>query len=223
MKRGDILIIDHTFPAYKNARKKLSKGGRNNGAYYYSKEIIDNIIPYVDTDRSWVTVRIDGACLDHAIVFIHNNLNPERYDYLKQFKDLILVCGVPQTCAKVVKYGTPIYLPLSIDTEYVRRFWTDQRDIDEAFVGRRNKRLIDGATLPEDIVCFENMSRDALLANMARCKKVYAVGRCAIEAKALGCEIGVYDQRFPDPNVWKVIDNREAAELLNRLIREIDG
>ena len=58
------------------------------------------------------------------------------------------------------------------------------------------------------------MPRERLLKKMAQYKKIYAVGRTAIEARALGCEILPYDPRFPDVDRWKVIDNLEAAKML---------
>ena len=88
------MIIDHTHPNY---LRKWRNAGLNqfNGAYYYSKEIVENIIPNVETDRNWITVNVKGVGLNHAIVFIHNNLHPENYEWLKfyGYKDLVLVCG----------------------------------------------------------------------------------------------------------------------------------
>ena len=114
------MIYDHTDRRYKLQQQSFSR--KHNGAYYYSKELVDNIIPYIKTDRDWVTVNAVGMCSDRAIVFIHNNLNPDRYEWLKDYKDLILVCGIKDTCEKVSKYGTAVYLPLSVDVEYVKQF-----------------------------------------------------------------------------------------------------
>ena len=58
---------------------------------------------------------------------------------------------------------------------------------------------------------------------MADYKKVYCTGRTALQAKVLGCEIGVHDPNFPDPRIWKVIDNRDAAKMLQDILNEIDG
>ena len=58
---------------------------------------------------------------------------------------------------------------------------------------------------------------------MARYEEIYAVGRTAIEAKILGCKIKVYDERFPDPNFWKVIDCAESAKTLQQILNKIDG
>ena len=104
------MIISHNSPGY----KKLNNASRWNGAYYYSKEIVKNIIPRVHTTYNWVTINTN-ECADHSIVFIHNNLHPEHYDYLEQYKDLILVVGVPETLPKVAHLGKAIYLPLSVD------------------------------------------------------------------------------------------------------------
>ena len=48
------MIIDHTHPEY----LRLANGDFNNGAYHYSKEIVKNIIPLVNTDRNWMTINI---------------------------------------------------------------------------------------------------------------------------------------------------------------------
>lgn len=49
---------------------------------------------------------------------------------------------------------------------------------------------------------------------VAKYRNALAVGRCAIEAMVLGCEILPYDRRCPDPSIWRVVDNREAAQML---------
>lgn len=59
------MIIDHDHPAYKKKWDALGMG-RYNGAFYYSKEIVKNIIPNVDTDRNWVTILVPNTCVDHS-------------------------------------------------------------------------------------------------------------------------------------------------------------
>ena len=66
------------------------------------------------------------------------------------------------------------------------------------------------------------MKRPQLLAAMAEYKQIYAVGRTAIEARALGCTIKAYDERFPDPRRWKVVDNKDAAKMLQKQLDRID-
>jgi hypothetical protein len=211
------MIIDHNHLFYRR-RWALAGDARYNGAYYYSKEIVKNIIPKIDTDRSWVTINVPGACTDHAIVFIHNNLESKRYEWLKNFKDLILICGVPETCEKVKSYGTPVYLPLSIDIEYVKTYKA-KKTKEAAFVGRSEKKT---DQLPEGIDCIEDLPRSELLKAMAQYEKIYAVGRIALEAKALGCEVLPYDPRFPDPGIWVLRDNSEVVLILQQLLDEID-
>lgn len=213
------MIIDHEHHSYVN-RWKQSGANRFNGAYYYSKEIVRNIIPNVETDRSWVLVNTYGYCTNHSIVFIHNNKNPVNYQWLSRYKDLILVCGIPETMELVERWGTPIYLPLSIDVEEVSQYRSEKTK-EVAFVGRRSKRM--NTDLPSGIDYLEDMPRGKLLEEMAKYKKIYAVGRTALEGLCLGCEILPYDPRFPDVDRWKVLDNREAAKILQKELIRIDG
>lgn len=214
------MIVNHDHPQYR--RKYNSMGhGRYNGAFYYSKEICKNIIPRVKTDRSWITVNIKGVGCSHAIVFIHNNVNTSTYDWLEKYDDLILVCGVPETCDKVSHLGKAIYLPLSVDVPYVESFRTDSKTKGTAFVGRKSK--VKYGTLPSNIDYICGVKRQNMLPMLAKYKQVYAVGRCAIEAKILGCEILPYDDRFPDPGRWQILDNKDAAVMLQAMIDEIDG
>ena len=221
------MIIDHNHPAYIRRWKALG-ANQFNGAYYYSKEIVERIIPHVQTDRSWVTVNIplhnripqfESVGCDHAIVFIHNNLHPENYDWLSKYDDLILVCGIEETVEKVYHLGIAIYLPLSIDVEYVQRFRRPKTK-GTAFVGRPSKRI--GCKFPDDVDIIEGLPRDELLETMAEYERIYAVGRTAIEAKALGCEVLPYDRRFPDADRWQVMDNLDAAQILQKKLEVID-
>lgn len=199
----------------------MSGHNRYNGAFFYSKEICKNIIPNVKTDRNWITINVKDVGCDHAIVFIHNNLHPEHYEWLSKYKDLILVCGIPETVDKVKHLGKAVYLPLSIDVAFVKSFYVEEKTKGKAFVGRACKHR--GIDLPDGIDYLENMPRNKLLFEMANYKEVYAVGRTAIEAKALGCRIRTYDPRFPDTRRWKVVDNLEAAKRLQKEIDKIDG
>lgn len=212
-------IIDHNHPSYRK-RRGISGSNKWNGAFYYSEEIVKNIIPFVDTDRNWMTINTPGFGMDHSIVFIHNNLHPELYDWLSRYKDLILVCGIPETCVKMTHLGIPVYLPLSVDVEQVRSYTVNEKTKDMAFFGRKSKRK--GIEFPEGTDIIEGIPRTKMLSVMAEYRKVFAVGRTAIEAKILGCEILPYDPRFPNPDRWKIVDNREAAALLNQILKDVD-
>lgn len=215
------MIISHMHPKYRRKRENMA-GGKYNGAFYYSKEIVKNIIPNVETDRNWITINIKGCGADHAIVFIHNNLHPENYEWMKKYKDLVLICGVPDTCRKVQHLGKPIYLPISIDMEYIKQFQIPKKDKtkDAAFAGRKSKKR--GLELPKGIDYLEGLPRERLLPKMAEYRTIYAVGRTAIEARALGCIVKPYDPRYPDPELWQVLDNREAAHMLQIHLNMLD-
>lgn len=203
-------IYDHN--AYEYRLMLNAIGGAQNGAYWYSKEIVENIIPKIKTDRNWVTVNVPGRCFDHSIVFIHNNNCPEKYKWLSNYKDLVLICGVESTVDKiktVLPMHRVIYLPLSIDTKYVEKFRT-KKTKKACFAGRLSKITDD---IPTGCDILGNISRDELLARMAEYEVVYAVGRCALEAKCLGCKIGIYDPRYPE-DIWNVLDNSEVVSML---------
>lgn len=211
------MVIDHTHEEYRMLWDTMGSG-RYNGAFYYSQEIVRNIIPRVKTRRNWVTINIPGRACDNSIVFIHNNLYPEVYDWLKHYNNLVLVCGTPQTAERMSYLAPSLYLPLSVDVQEVLQY-TRPKTRDTAFAGRKQKA--EEARLP--VPCLAGIPREELLPMMARYRKVYAVGRTAIEAKILGCEVLPYDPRYPDPSFWQIVDNKEAAVMLQKALDERDG
>lgn len=216
------MIIDHTHPIYRN-RRRYAGENKYNGAYYYSKDIVKCIIPNVITDYNWITVNLPELAdtdidLSHSIVFIHNNLQPNAYQWLRKYNDLILVCGIPSTMEKVQFFGTPIYLPLSVNVDQVLKYKCEIKDKIAAFAGRRNKI---NNHVPSWVDILTNMPRSKLLKEMARYQSIYAVGRTAIEAKILGCKIEVYDERFPIPKLWKIIDCYDAAIMLTEKLNQL--
>lgn len=213
----EIMIIDHTHPAWLEKQATFGKH-KYNGAYYYSQEIVNNIIPYIKTDRPWVTVNVRGECMDNAIVFIHSNINSANtYSWLRDYKNLVLICGVRETIEKVRHLGTAFYLPLSIDTKYVKQFKTKQDKL-IAFAGRVTK----DKNIPEGVPKLQGMPREKLLKEMAHYRYVYAVGRTAIEAKCLGSTILPYDPRFLDVELWEVLDNKDVIPRLQTMLDAID-
>ena len=194
------MIVNHLNSRYRMMRE-LSGNNKYNGAYYYSREICDRIIPNVETDYNWITVNVEGFAEDHSIVFIHNNLHPEYYDWLKRYKDLVLVCGVPETAEKMKYLGKTIYLPLSINVPEVEAYRREKTK-ETAFAGRKSKRK--DRYFGSGVDYLEGLPREA-----------------AIEAACLGCKILPYDDRFPDPSIWKVIDNLEAAKMLQEELNKL--
>ena len=141
------MIVDTDHPKYLD-KWRWQNTGKWNGAYYYSKEIVKYFIPNIKTDRHWITVNVKGVGADHAIVFIHNNLHPENYSWLKKYDDLILVCGLPETMDKVRHLGTPIHLPLSVDVREVEQY-KREKDKGVCYAGRKGKR-----GRPMDVDCI---------------------------------------------------------------------
>lgn len=218
------MIIDHTHPLYATKYKTLGEN-KYNGAYYYSKEIVKNIIPNVKTDRNWITIRLPEMQdhPDHSIIFIHNNRNPNYYEYLKEYKDCILVCGLPSTAENLRFFGKTIYLPLSVDVESVKKYRVKKKTKEIAYAGRAIKLNYMNNRVPKDTPVLSNLPQSQLLREMAKYKKIYASGRTAIQAKILECEVLPHETNFPNTRFWKVIDNRDAAKMLQEMLDEIDG
>lgn len=219
------MIIDHTYPIYAKKRNSMGKDGKYNGAYYYSREIVKNIIPNVKTDRNWITIRLPEMTVhpDHSIIFIHNNRNPNYYSYLRDYKDCILVCSLPKTVENMRFFGRAIYLPLSVDVENVKKYRVKNKTKEVAYAGRKIKLNYTNNRVPKDVEVLSGMSQSNLLREMAKYKKIYASGRTAIQAKILECEVLSHETNYPDPRIWKVVDNKEAAIMLQKELDRIDG
>lgn len=202
--------------------------GAYNGAYYYSKEIVKNIIPNVKTWRPWDTLGMKFlGSADYAIVFIHHNINHDKvYSWLRKYKDLVLVCSTPITheWAKTMPNCHAVFLPLSVDVGYVEQFKTDKTK-DICYMGNRwaFKRQYEDKLPPNVDFPPPNMPREELLKWVAPYRKCYAIGRCAIEAKILRCEILPFYPVFQNPDYWKIMSNQEAAQLLQSQLDKIDN
>lgn len=217
------MIIDHTHPEYIQRRKEIGNG-KYNGCYYYSKEIVKNIIPRVKTDRDWNTIGRDVAGMhDGMIVFLHDNLSPWHYNWLKNYNDLVLVCSSQYTADSVKFFGQTIVLPMSIDTEYVKQFRVDKKTKDTCFVGNIWVKANANTNIPDNVDFFSSLPREKLLKEVAKYKRAYAIDRCALECKVLLCELLPLEVGYHCDNIGKVVDNAEAAALLQDALDKIDG
>ena len=219
------MIIDHTHPLYARKRNHMTNDGKYNGAYYYSREIVKNIIPNVKTDRNWITIRLPEMKVhpDHSIIFIHNNRNPNYYSYLKEYKDCIMVCSLKSTAENLRFFGKTIYLPLSVDVKAVEKYKVKNKTKEVAYAGRKLKLSYPNNRVPKDVDILSGMPQSALLKEMAKYKTIYASGRTAIQAKILGCEVLPHETNFPDSRFWQVLDNKDAAKILQDKLSIIDG
>ena len=219
-------VIDTNDKQYIGLQKCLSKG-RYNGTYYYSLEIVKNIIPNVKTDRPWDTLGMRGVgSTNRAIVFLHHNVYPSKsYSWLSKYDDQILVTSnrMVEKWAKTINHKV-IFLPLSVDVEYVEQFKT-KKTKDACYSGNRWKfKDADLAKYVPGGVDYppEDLEREELLKFIAPYKKCYCIGRCAIEAQILGCEVMKCDHRY-EPSDFPVLDNKDAAKILQEELDRIDG
>lgn len=191
-----------------------------NGAHIYSQLICKYFVPNIITNRNWVTINC-GKAVNNSIVFIHSNLNTEKkYAYLKDYKNLILICSQKSTCKAVENLGKTLYLPLSIDLDYIKSFRSNIKDRQCCYAGRKGKCGM--GLLPKHIDYLYDITHEELLTRMAHYLYVYAVGLTALEAKALGCNVLPYDQRFPDPSVWIVRDIKQMIPEFQNALDKIE-
>lgn len=219
--------ITHLHPGYIKRRQETGSG-KYNGCYYYSKEIVENIIPNVKTKRDWNTVgrELEGMH-DGMIVFLHDNSTPWHYYWLKNYNDLVLVCSSEFTAESVKFSGHVVLLPMSIDTEYVKKFRA-KKTKGTCFVGnvwvKNNIRALPAELrVPGKVDSFSSLPRTKLLKELAKYRRAYAIDRCAQEAKVLGCELLPLLTRYSVDNVGEVLDSRDAAKILQRELNKIDG
>lgn len=137
----------------------------------------------------------------------------------------MLICSTPLTYkwAKTVVGAHAVFLPLSVDVDYVKQFKTEKTK-DTCYMGNRwsFKKKYEDKLPPNVDFPPPNIPREELLKWIAPYRKVYAIGRCAIEAKVLGAEILPFYDPFPNPDYWAVLSNQEAAEILQEELDIID-
>lgn len=163
---------------------------------------------------------------NHAIVFIHHCINwADAYDWLDKYKDQIYIVSTKPSFEWFVEQGKKtILLPLSIDVDYVSQFKTVKTK-KACYAGNRwsFKREDEKNNIPPDVdFPPRNIPRDELLKFISRYEELYAIGRCALEGMVLGCKIKPFYHVYPDPSYWKVLDNKDAATLLQRALDMVE-
>ena len=212
------MIIDHTNRFYTNILP--------NGALIYSMNIVKNIIPKVKTKRNWVTIDCK-QCMDNSIVFIHSNVDFDRYEYLRKYKNLVLVASQNYTVQELRKRKLGdyvIYLPLSVDTKELRKYKNLKPHYrgGTCYAGRPDKPYVEGLRLNRDIDMLCGLTHPDMLTRLNNYQYCYAVGITAIEAKFMGCTLLPFDRRYPDVKVWKILNPSDAAKMLQKKLDKID-
>ena len=221
------LIIDTHNMNYRAYRSAWPRG-KFNGAYYYAKELEKYFVPTIKTDRPWDLLGMRFTAHYHrSIIFIHHCLNwDETYPWIAKLKDPILVVSTKPTLEWAKSKGyKAIFLPLSIDVDYVSQFKTEKTK-GACYSGNRwkFKREDEDKNIPEGVdFPPADLKREELLKFIAPYRELYAIGRCALEGIVLGCEIKPFYNKYPDPSYWKVIDSKDAAKMLQHELDTIDS
>lgn len=213
----NIIIQDHTTKEYLRARRRLSRG-KFNGALFYSKEIVESFIPNIETDYHWQTINHQKAP-DHCIVFVHSNNALGRYDYLLKYKDIILVCSTNHSVSQLQKRGHKqvIYVPLSIDTDYLDKFKCEQKNGTVACgnVWAFTQSMKDFFRLNK-IKHYHDIPRVSLLEIIGKSEKVFAIGRTAMEAIYLGAEVIQPEKEYPVEKYDTYFSQSDAIKIMQK-------
>lgn len=198
---------------------------RNNGAYWYAKEIEDIILPELKHLNLWINT-VGSRFLSPrdiprgAVIVCHDNINTVR-TYMRLFKlDVLWICSKQSVADTLIKHGEKaVYIPLSIDVEYVEQFKRKRRTKDIAYVGNAwgfKKEYL--SSMPSNIVQLNGMDRDDLLKEMSKYRTIIAEGRCLLEAKVLGAKTELPTHGYGDIVDREVIDSREAIPMWREVL-----
>ena len=192
-------------------------GTKINGAYLYAKEIEQNILPHIESDDTINTVAIilyapDGIP-DESVVVAHDNFETVTRYRAYFGKRIRWICSMESTRDKLLAEGEfARYIPLSVDFDYIDKFKKRTKTADTAFFGNLwlFKQKSVNKLIEQGVVVYGSMPREQALSEIAKFKKVYAEGRCAIEAQRLGAKVLPidYGDTF-DSIIPKLYDNRD--------------
>lgn len=197
-----------------------------NGAYWYSKEIEDIILPELDSDAVVVTVAASlygpNDIPSGSVIVCHDNRYTEQ-SYGNHFgNNHLWICSKESTVKTLKGYGeNAVYVPLSIDTRYVKKFITDKTK-DTAYVGNPwgfKKEYLE--SLPPNIKQLGGMERDVLLRKMAEYKNVIAEGRCLMEAQVLGAKTSVPEYKEHEAVFVKALDSLAAVKHWQKAFKKV--
>lgn len=197
---------------------------RNNGSYWYAKEIEDIILPHINKRLFIVTAAATiynkHEIPDNAIVVCHDNRTTiNSYGFLFK-KNILWICSKHSTVKTLIREGErAVYIPLSIDTEHVKKF-KSRKTKGTAYVGNSwafKKSYL--STLPKSIAQISNLDRDDLLKEMAKYKNVIAEGRCLMEAQALGCKCETPKYENLESVYVELLDSRDAIPFWKEALK----
>lgn len=218
-----MIVQDHTTEEYLKAKEALLSG-KHNGAFYYSKEIVESFIPKIKTSYNWQTINHQIAP-EHCIVFVHSNNALDRYDYLLNYKDVILVCSTNHSLEQLKNKGhrKVIYVPLSIDTKYLDNFKSKEKN---GVVACGNVWAFSGSMKrffkENNIKHYHDIEREEMLKLMGSSEKVYAIGRTAMEAIYLGATVEQPDKEYPVEKYSTYYTQDEAIDIMQKELDRIE-
>ena len=220
------VIISHNSPNYVRKWEALEEG-KYNGEYYYSQDIEKYIAPELKTNRPINTIGIKSCGgRDHMIIFAHNYLYPERYSWLLNYSDVIIVSSDSKAEKILERYGKIIHLPLSVPVDEIKKHCVKKKTQEACYYGNpwKFKQREIAELVPPEVHRFAEMPREKAWDIIAQYKYCYANGLCAEEAQVLGCKLKMSRYRYPDPEkAFPVLDCKDAAKMLQNELNKIDN
>jgi hypothetical protein len=133
-------IVGTNSAKYRSWQARIG-AGRNNGAYWYAREIEDIILPELSNLNLWINTVGSNFLSPRdipkgAVIVCHDNIKTVR-TYRRLFKlGVLWICSKQSVADTLIKNGEKaVYIPLSVDTEYVKQFKRKRRTKDTAYVG----------------------------------------------------------------------------------------
>lgn len=162
---------------------------------------------------------------DNCIVFVHSNNALDRYDYLLKYKNIVLVCSTNHSKQELIAKGhrQVIYVPLSIDTEYLAKFKSETKS---GTIACGNVWAFTSDTKnyfrSKGIPHYHDLQRDELLALMGQSERVYAIGRTAMEAIYLGAEVIQPEKEYPVEKYTTYYTQDDAIKMMQEQLDNLE-
>lgn len=229
-----MIVFDHKTELYwaKRYQQLHAISGKTNGAYTYSQEIVKYQVPVLEKllkDKHAFVFTVghsfDYKLTGHPIVinYLHEAFPKEKDRIVRSITrnntPHIWITGRYKDSLIIKQYyGKCIFLPMSIDADYVRSFATDKPKFTDRIIFFGNTYYNKGATIPflhkffktqhikfdtiiNNVYTAEGhpplpVTREAILSILSHYNYGIGSGKCFLEMNALGLKTLISGEKF---------------------------
>ena len=229
-----MIVFNHeTAKIWSNRYRYLcSSKGKTNGAYTYSQEINKHHIPLIENlfkNKNVVVFTVDHSfhyqIKDKPLIitYLHESLKAEQSRINQclarhKTKHIWITGRYRDSLVIKQKYGPCIFLPISIDTDYVKKFDSKQPRFTDRIIFFGNTYYNKGATIPflhkffktqhikfdtiiNNVYTAEGhpplpVTREAILSILSHYNYGIGSGKCFLEMNALGLKTLISGEKF---------------------------